>query len=260
METEQFMTLSQYMDNPHGKGSMFGNIEAQKKFFISKFEALIREYEMFKYKIFYSENKKARSYYMLIKVPSETVADLEYEVVIKLSPGENTVANDFTTYNVQFFSNSPSFMFTHAYTYNLHTMLINDLEHKLGDHVHTEPKIRNSYKILAFEKSIYIASLFLLRYLDDTSLINKISKKYNVSDMNKLVDTVDEKLIEYNKKKQRARSEAKKAKLELREKRNESKIEKRRKEIDSKIKTGSKIVAKAKIKPRSRIKGKPKIK
>lgn len=115
------------------------------------------------------------SYYIHIKVPSESQKNgkYEYDVVIRFFTDNPEVQAQDTlrNYYVQFFSNSPSFMYQYAYLYNKEGFLIETLYNKLdADYIDTPPEKTNSEMKKSYDKSIYFACRYLseqkFRYLN----------------------------------------------------------------------------------------------
>lgn len=111
------------------------------------------------------------SYYYHIKVPSETqkkaglFSNYEYDVVVRFFPNDEVTnrGNSLRPYYVQFFSNSPSFMYTYAYVYKRAGYLIEALYDKLDpDYIDTPPTKTNPNLKKSYDKSIYFACRFLV--------------------------------------------------------------------------------------------------
>ena len=119
-----------------------------------------------------------------ISFPSESNKDgnFEYDVVIRFFTDKEDVAREqhLRRYYVQFFSNSPSFMYQYAYLYKQGGFLIEALYDKLDpDYIDTPPEKTNSSMVKSYDKSIYFACRFLtetkFKYLEKNGVIN--SKK-----------------------------------------------------------------------------------
>lgn len=107
----------------------------------------------------------ADSYYIHIEVPSESKKGYYYDVVIRFFDPEtkNAVQKmDLTKFKLQFFSNSPSFIYQYAVLYNKSGYLIELLMEK------QDPLYRNrlpkNNKGLEMDKSIYMACRYLLEH------------------------------------------------------------------------------------------------
>ena len=96
-----------------------------------------------------------------------------YDVVIRFFTDNPEVAkqNHLRNYFIQFFSNSPSFMYQYAYLYNKEGFLIEALYNKLDPgYIDTPPEKTNKDMVMGYDKSIYFACRFLtdkkFRYLE----------------------------------------------------------------------------------------------
>jgi len=95
-------------------------------------------------------------------VPSEFFKDnkITYDVLFLLKYDKQLERKNRQMY---VYSNSPSFVFTYCYVYNKHGLLIDKLKDKFPTEALTmAPEIRNPIQSLGFEKSTYIAALYLL--------------------------------------------------------------------------------------------------
>lgn len=103
-------------------------------------------------------------YFIHFLIPNESEDDRknDYDVVLKFSPGSDEIKNQPTikNYNIKFFSNCPSFVYTFAYIYNDNGLLIEEFKDKFEEQVLTmKPISRNPYKIVNFEKTIFFACM-----------------------------------------------------------------------------------------------------
>ena len=108
--------------------------------------------------------KVEESYYVHVKVPSESRKGYFYDVVIRFfsdDPTQIKMDNVFG-YKMQFYSNSPSFMYGYAYYYNRNDYLIKALYEKTDtDYINQPPKDANKMTVMGYDKSIYFACRFL---------------------------------------------------------------------------------------------------
>lgn len=165
--TSKYQTLTSFLMNPFKNG---GDVQRD-----ATYDA--------KYRSFVSTNKIKvfamciieDSYYIHVKVPSESQKDgkYEYDVVIRFFTDNPEVQAQETlkNYYVQFFSNSPSFMYQYAYLYNKEGFLIETLYNKLdADYIDVPPEKTNADMKKSYDKSIYFACRFLseqkFRYLN----------------------------------------------------------------------------------------------
>lgn len=97
------------------------------------------------------------SYYYKILVPSDT-RNLYYDVVIHFFETSQETHMSMKDWNVEFFSNCPSFVYNYAYAYNKKKLLIDSLYDKLGkDVLEKKPDERNPKLEIMWDKSIFYA-------------------------------------------------------------------------------------------------------
>lgn len=154
---KKYQTLSEFMAKPFGQANSDRDLT-----YISKYRA------------FSSSNKLKinamtileDSYYIHIKVPSESNdGKQEYDVVIRFFTEDPQYLKDLhlRNYNIQFFSNSPGFIYKYAYVYEQKGFLIEALYNKLDPSYRGKaPEKTNANLDLSYDKSIYFACRFLL--------------------------------------------------------------------------------------------------
>lgn len=106
------------------------------------------------------------NYFILFSVPSETAKEkFDYDVVIQFTPPDkdHEMSPSLRHYWVQFFSNSPGFVYKYASLYKLQGYLIETLQMKFAPGtLDTLPDKANSNYTLYFDSSIYYACRFML--------------------------------------------------------------------------------------------------
>lgn len=131
---------------------------------------------------------------MHILVPSEVfLTELYYDVVVRFLNVSDTGIDNNT--HVQFYSNSPAFLFTFAYIYNSNGLLYDKMIQKVGKFALTTPPTKtNPKRILGLEKSLYFAVEYIKR-----SGIHKTATNFNsgVTKMLSDIVTSEQKLNEY---------------------------------------------------------------
>lgn len=178
------MLLNEYLENPMGKGSA---VVPNKKMIQEDFEKRYNNIsDQIKMNVFYK--KISDSYYFHFVVPSETERNNTYDVVIEFSPNIGTSKNtdSIKGYDVRFFSNSPSFIYTHAYAFNKHELLIKDLKDKINKKALTQaPVVRNSGEVIGYEKTVYFSALYLKNraQLFSKTYLETISSPYRKNDL-----------------------------------------------------------------------------
>lgn len=145
-----------------------------------------RKYEKAKDGIFFvSSTEFEGSYFHHLKIPSESKAGVQYDVVIQFFTPDDVVAKQETLnqYFLQFFSNSPSFIFQYAALYYQKGYLIDAFQKKLDSRI-TDPGYISSgtaKKDLMYDKSLYFACKYIME--NGISLLqkNRLSRLKRVS-------------------------------------------------------------------------------
>lgn len=151
-----YQTISDFLRIP------FGNTSTQSK--LSKYNSM---YESNNSKIILNAYTKIEeSYYFHVKVPSESQKDgnIYYDVVIRFftDKADAKASSHLRDYYIQFFSNSPGFIYNYAVLYKNNGFLINALYTKLDPRYFDKlPTKTNSKLELSYDKSIYFACRFL---------------------------------------------------------------------------------------------------
>ena len=159
------MTFDQYIVNPLGKRNAVlstATRESIRRDYTTRFNnILLRENGVINHYKYKTDNN---NYIIHIKIPSEVVKKFYYDVVIRFFTDENIsdAGRSLDKYNVQFFSNDPAFVFTHAYVFRQNDLFFKTLSNKMGSRpLKQSPDITNPSKQLAYVKSIYFAYLFM---------------------------------------------------------------------------------------------------
>lgn len=168
------MTIEEFHNNPAGVGSAaIPNRDAIKADYARRLANLRRtKPNAFKVETFVN----GEDYYLLVVIPSEDKErNNTYDVVFKFSAdkdiqGSTSVKN----YNVQVFSNSPSFVYTYAYVFDKEGMLVPELKSKFRDETFDPPTTRNPYESISYEKTTFMATQYIL---DSTVILLKDSFK-----------------------------------------------------------------------------------
>lgn len=172
------LSLRQYIDNPYKGSSFLSSRKAIKAGLNYSFVNLLQKYRTKFYAVPYIYPNG--ELLMHVRVPSEEhrFNRLHYDVLFKFS---NDPTQRYSLRNVKMFSNSPSFLFTYAYTYYHDDLIIDEFAEKLPSiALTTPPAIRNPVESLGFEKSTYIAGRYLIDgFLLSDSYIQRFGKKMN---------------------------------------------------------------------------------
>lgn len=187
------MTFDEYINNPMGiKSAVISNREMYRKMYTEKFDkVMVREVGKMDYQLSKSNSK----YYCYLKVPSETVPNFYYDVVIEFSePKDKKFADaSLRNYDVKFFSNDPAFVFTFCYTFRKNKMFIDDYKEKMSpEALAQKPVEKNPTVSTGYVKSFYFAYLMMKK----RNLFSKILyvNKYNKSNILKEIMPADKKI------------------------------------------------------------------
>lgn len=157
---KKYQTLADFVRRPFNKAPDFSRDQSYEKaytLFVSKNLVYVKAVTVI-----------GESYYVHIKVPSESQQKQNksylYDVVIRFFTDDPVVAisPNLNGYKIQFFSNSPGFIYHYAYLYKQAGYLINDLFEKIdGEYENVPPTKTNPNGVVSYDKSIYIATRFL---------------------------------------------------------------------------------------------------
>ena len=171
------MTFDDYIQNPMGKdNAVISNRNMYRDLYKSKLDKiLVRENGKIEHHC-YSIGLKYMCY---LKIPSEVVPNFYYDVLIEFSPSKKLVGSgSLKDYNVRFFSNDPSFVYTFAHAFIKNGLFINNYQDKMSEKAIKEvAKEKNPKNQVGYVKSLYFAYLFMqsrglfskLRYVDPYS-------------------------------------------------------------------------------------------
>lgn len=166
------MTFDEYINNPMGKeNAVISNREMFRNLYTEKLEKiLVRESGKVKYNLYKSKN----NYYIHLKIPSEVINKFYYDTVIEFRPKDNSsqYEKNLKNYNVKFYSNDPSFVFTFAHAMLENDLFVRDLVPRMSkEAVKRVAKEKNPKNTVGYVKSLYFSYLLMKRY----SLFDKIS-------------------------------------------------------------------------------------
>lgn len=153
----KYQTIASFMRQPFNQtDSMEKNREYEKLY-----EQFTRKNKI--YVAGYTEIED--SYYIHIRVPSESQqGNYEYDVVIRFFTDDPAVLaqTSLTPYYIQFFSNSPGFIYRYAVLYKQKGYLIEALYNKMDpEFKDVMPEKTNPDMKLSYDKSIYFACKFI---------------------------------------------------------------------------------------------------
>ena len=193
------ITLEEYISNPMGKGNnvvpaMFR--ETQKKDYDVRFHNLmVREHGKLQYYVY--RDKDLNTWYIHIKVPSETVKEFYYDVVFKFYTDEKIKngGRSLNNWYVQFYSNDPAWIYTYSYAYTQKDLIIKELSAKMDKVAMTTPsKEKNPTNIINFSKIIFFGYVFM----KERGLLNPLSlgaaEPYNLRVLESNIEQAEEKI------------------------------------------------------------------
>ena len=150
-------TLQQFLDSPFGLPD-----KSQKHL---KYESRYQVYKKANKIKLEGTHELDGNYFVHLKVPSESNnADIVYDVVVQFFPPTKSNHDlDVGNYYVQFFSNSPGFVYKYAALYKIQGYLIESLIDKLGrEALDRLPDKANSTYDLYYDSTIYYACRYLI--------------------------------------------------------------------------------------------------
>lgn len=148
-------TVKEFYTNPSGIGITANNIGMVKREFIRRYDAVTKSAGKKVHTTIYMENENSFYFHMLI--PSDMNANT-YDVVLHVFDNFNTGSGNLKDWNINFFSNCPSFVFTYAVAYNESGLLIPFLTKRFDNKVlHLLPEVKNPDLTLGWDKSIFYA-------------------------------------------------------------------------------------------------------
>lgn len=181
-------TLRSLLNNPTGDNTAYVAARYQvKEALDNKYFNLLKVHGKFPIKCYLDKD----DYYFHIKIPSEKVNSIYYDVVLKVSPPTNEIKEErnIQNYTINMFCNASSFVYTYAYVINKNKLLIDFLTNKYDQITLTQaPSVKNPVESFGFEKNIYIACKYIFE-LGLTSKFNieqsmfKFSKTAIISDV-----------------------------------------------------------------------------
>lgn len=249
------LTLEQYLVNPTGMPNpSVLNLASVRKALDLRYDKVIEEHPKFKLDVYKKGNDIL---FIHIRIPSETY-DLSYDVVLELPNVKGTTIRD-STFKV--YNNTPSFVYTYTYVYNLYNLLINDFKGLYKKEALTkEPIMKNNIKIISYEKSLYYAITYLLSHYETVDELSKKASKVSLlNNLKSKLKSDEEKLVEYHRKQKLHRAELKKEKAKLAHKDDTIKNKNQDGTINKRVDSTKHVIkGKSKIRGKSKIKGRTK--
>lgn len=196
---KKLITYEDYIKNPMSRdNAVFSHREMYASLYRDKLDKImVRENGEVKYYL-YTDNLKGK-YYVHIKIPSEVVPSFYYDVVVELSPGASpstAITRTIKDYNVRFYSNDPSFVFTFAHAFLENGLFIEELKSKMSkEAIKNVAKEKNPSNQVGYVKSLYFAYLLM----KDRGLFDKIkfeseANKFSLSQLLNNIEDADSKI------------------------------------------------------------------
>ena len=154
------MTLEEYIKNPMGS-SVMTNRQVYYNMYSEKWNMIrLRENGLIIYTLY--QNKE--EYFIHLKIPSEVVPKFYYDTILRFylpkSKSAEAKSKMLSNYDVQFYSNDPSFAYTFAHAFNKNNLFIKDLESKMIEKCLKEKASeKNPKDEVGYVKSLYFAYL-----------------------------------------------------------------------------------------------------
>ena len=187
------MTFDEYIQNPMGKtNSVISNRTMYRNMYQEKLDKImVREAGKVDYKA-YKDNKR---YILYIKIPSEVVPEFYYDVLIEFTEPKNAnvLGSDLSKYEVRFYSNDPSFVFTFAHAFKTNKMFFMDFDDKMSKKALKElADEKNPQDVIGYVKSLFFAYLIMKK----RGLFSKALyvDKYNAATLHKEIMHADKKI------------------------------------------------------------------
>lgn len=203
------MTFNKYIGNPTGGTSAITNRKMYKNLYTEKFDILmVRENGELKFKVYKAKDFND-THYIHFKMPSETCSGIYYDTVIQLSTTSKEAKSsaNLRGYNIKFYSNDPAFVYSFAHAFNKNGLFIQDLKDKMSRQALRDvAKVRNPKDDIFYVKSLYFAYLAMDRYnLFDRKTLDDRAEKYSRGVMRRDIMHSEDKLVEINDAKEKAK-------------------------------------------------------
>ena len=210
------MTYDQYIQNPMGiANAVISNRNMYRELYMGKLDKiLVREMG----KIDYTLYRSGKNYYVYIKIPSEVIEKFYYDVVIEFSEpkDKSLLDNSLKNYNVKFYSNDPSFVYTFAHAFIKNKMFIDELKDVMSKEAIQKVAVeKNPSNQVGYVKSLYFAYLYLKR----ENVFNKnkflVAKEINWKQLKRQITPADLKIAQRQDAAREKAAENKRARQEL---------------------------------------------
>lgn len=213
-------TFNKYMDNPSSGTSVYATREVYKNLYKQKFDNLmVREQGQLHYKIFNTDDSRD-THYIHLKIPSEKLPDLYYDVVLEFYTTDPNLKDKPTIreYNVRFYSNDSAFIFTFAHAFAKNGLFINLLRPKMLQRALVDkPKVRNPKDDIWYVKSLCFAFYAMQRFnLFNRSMLNQNGQKFNQTQFMAGIMSAENKIEEHRIKSEQIKNTYKQERMKAR--------------------------------------------
>ena len=207
-------TFSDYIANPSGKGSAVNSMASNSEPYEKELMSLESRNDRVTYKVYRQTKAGGKQvYYIHFLIPSSTKGFFN-DTVIEFTQNEDDTSSirNIKKYNVKFFSNDTNFVYTYAYTFKSHGVLIPELEKHLPFRsLVQKPTMRNPDNAMGYNKSIYYAYIVMNRdNLFDKDTLNRLVSSGGITKLISSIDSFDNKQKERNKITKEAKEAGKK--------------------------------------------------
>lgn len=177
------MNIREYLDAPMGKGDVGVNRSIIKSHIEKDYLSIIHGEKKKKITMTVFWNPRNDAFYFWLVIPTVTDRTNTYDLVFRFRDTKKQHRKELSiiNYDIQVFSNTPSFAYTYAYVYAKEKFIIEELSPKLGDRIiKNPPKVRNRYKIMNYDKYLYIGARYILESKKlNRVILESIAKPYN---------------------------------------------------------------------------------
>lgn len=196
-------TFQDYMNNPSGKGSAVNSIGKDTEAFEKELLSLESRNGPSKYTVYRNSKSGGKIvYYIHFQIPSST-KDFFNDVVVEFNQdsADGSGVRHIKNYTVKFFSNDSNFIYTYAYTFKTHGLLISELEGHLPFRcLIQKPVMRNPDNAMGYNKSICFAYIIMVKHdLFNKDTLSRIAKSFGINKLSSEIPKFDKKNQERNK-------------------------------------------------------------
>lgn len=153
LDFQGYQAIGEFLNSPFGIPDQETYAKLEKKYKEAKRPVSVHAYTILD-----------DAYFLHLKIPSESHQDKSYDVVLQFFTNDNDVkkSSSLQNYYIQFFSNSPSFIYRYAVLYKQKGYMIDSLQKKMDPkYADTLPEKTNKDLKLTFDKSLFMACYYL---------------------------------------------------------------------------------------------------